>query len=164
MFCKKMSLLVAAASLCSGGAWAAQGVPGTSEVCNGNNQNPVILSNISMAANGKANAPNIGQKYQVALDCAGATGGLAIFRISFGPEPSPMTSPFGEILVNFGAGTGLTFIIPREAGKLSAWPRSPCRVPNIPSTVGMEFTIQGLCSSRPRGFLSNCLAEMIGDC
>ena len=144
---RKEGLWIAVAALLAGGA----GPPRETEVFNGSGINPLVLS--------EHLAPRLGKPWMVKLDCRRtAAGKPSIIRVAFVPAPEPMQTRWGEVLVSVADGTGVNFIGPSRGAGMHPLNH---RIPRDPGLAGVAFEVQGFCSDRPRGFLSNALASTI---
>lgn len=145
---RKKEVWIAVAALLAGAA----GPPEETVVFNGSGINPLILA--------EHLAPRLGKPWMVKLDCRGtAPGKPSIIRIAFVPVPDATRTRWGEVLVSLTAGTGVNFIGPSRGAGMHPLTRV---IPRDPAVAGFPFQVQGFCSDRPRGFLSNGLASTVG--
>ena len=116
-------------------------VSAVTSVENGTGVNPVILQPFQ--------GPVLGEPWSIALDCTGTTPTkLAVFKLGFGPAPTPLATPFGELLVPTGAGP--TFFEPHGGGLAVL---GPIGLPVDLAFLGASYRVQGLCGNDPRGYL-----------
>lgn len=145
----RKSLWCVVAALLVGGAPSAE----ETVVLNGSGINPLILS--------EHLAPRLGKPWMVKLDCRGTRAGSpSIIRVAFVPVPAALRTRWGEVLVSLASGTGVNFIGPSRGAGMHPLTH---KIPRDPSVAGVSFQVQGFCSDRPRGFLSNALSSTICD-
>jgi hypothetical protein len=139
-----------------------------SVLCNGSGVNPVILRDTSATAPAPTpsyNAPTIGKRWQLELDCStsGLVGAPVIFRLGFGPKVTPFSSPYasGEVLVPLGAANGQNFAVLLPANQMAKL--GPMLIPNSTILIGTQYTAQARCPALPTGYLSNGLFEIVGN-
>lgn len=117
---------------------------------NGSGTNPLLLT---------GNAPTLGGPFNLTLNCIGADPAkLAIYRISFAPNPTPTATRWGEVLVSLQAATGLA-LFQAHGGGLS---HVGLTLPSDPALYGRCWSVQGFCGDSPAGFLSNGLIQTMG--
>lgn len=136
-----------------------------SEIWNGNGTNPLILSDVSSQAPAPtpaSNAPAIGKNWMARLDCTGAgtIGGATVLTVAFGPRPTPLRTPYGQLLIPLG-GPQRTLTQALPASRIALF--GPVLIPNTMALIGAECTVQGACPSMPRPYLSNGLYEVVGN-
>ena len=118
---------------------------------NGSGVNPLILSPVS--------GPVLGQPWTLVLDCNGADPSmLALWRLSYLSQPTPIPSAWGEILVAL-SGPGQNYVSP-HGGTVAVLGGGS--LPLDMSFYGVCWNVQGFCGDTPTGYLSNAVAQTVG--
>ncbi len=103
--------------------------------------------------------PTIGSFWQVTLDCTGADPNkFAILVLSAETPPQPLTTRWGDVVVSLTRTDSHYVVLPHASAPVVF----RGSVPIEPALLGAAFYTQGLCGDRPKGYLSNGLAQMVG--
>ncbi len=106
-----------------------------------------------------ATGPSLGASWSVDLDCSAIPPGLSILRVTSVPAPQILSlGRFGELLVPFTPGTGVTLRQPHAGGSVTY----QAQVPLDLSLLCLPFYVQGFCGSPGQGFLSNGFSQLSG--